>query len=101
MSLCFRPNMQPIRNFYVNSIMIGYNKYKNLKHTGLANFAKKAVMSVKINSPDRALIYNLLNLDWGRRLHLGQKNSLVLLLDYNAHQALQYIIPNISKGARK
>ena len=96
--------MQPVMNVYVENIVIGCKRNlnkKNLKNTVLDNFAKKAVMSVKINSPDRALINNLLNLDWGRRLHLGPKNGLALLLDYNAHQALQCIIPNIAKGERK
>ena len=95
--------MQPVRNVYVENIIIGCKRNlnrKNLKNTVLANFAKTAVMSVKVNSPDRALVNNLLKLDLGRRLHLGKKNSLVLLLDYNAHQALQYIIPNRERRRR-
>ena len=89
--------MQPVRNVYVENIVIGCKRNlnkKDLKNTVLANFAKTAFMSVKVKQPRQSIDRQSIEVRFGAKIASWKKNSLVLLLDYNAHQALQYIIPN-------
>lgn len=69
-------NSQADRYVYVDSIVIGCNKYKNrrkLKNTDFANFAKTAVMTVKVKQPRQSIGQQSIEVRFGAKIASWKK----------------------------